>query len=247
MSKRFKGKSCVYCRIVKSTTGDHIFARNLFLERRRANLPKVPACEACNRKKSELEHYVATVFPFGGRHSDSLQNLKAMASRRLKKNRRLHAHIRKGATRIWVHERGLMRPTMSIPLDWGKVEEWIVYIVKGLSWHHWSTLVDSESVVTVLALGENNQQSKMFYNLFARMPAKARISHNVGSGTIEYEAVQYARNPEISLWLLSIYGGISFAEGSATASKIGVFVEPKQVFDRIRARAMWLRGQPPGN
>jgi hypothetical protein len=64
MSKKFRGKKCVYCCAAVSVTADHVFARELFLKSRRANLPKVPACNACNQKKSVLEHYVTTLLPF---------------------------------------------------------------------------------------------------------------------------------------------------------------------------------------
>jgi hypothetical protein len=49
MSKKFKDKTCPYCGGAGiSTTGDHIFARAFFLNARRANLPQVAACDACN-------------------------------------------------------------------------------------------------------------------------------------------------------------------------------------------------------
>jgi len=75
MSKRFKNKLCVYCLKNPSTpTGDHIFAREFFMQDRRANLPKVPACKHCNNEKSQLEHYLTAVLPFCGRHPDASGN-----------------------------------------------------------------------------------------------------------------------------------------------------------------------------
>ena len=58
MGKGFKGKTCVYCAAAPAATMDHVFAREFFLVDRRANLPKVPACQACNSAKSGLEHYL---------------------------------------------------------------------------------------------------------------------------------------------------------------------------------------------
>lgn len=66
MSKKYKGKICVYCADAISVTGDHVFAREFFLETQRDNLPQVPACEKYNNRKSVLEHYLTTVLPLEG-------------------------------------------------------------------------------------------------------------------------------------------------------------------------------------
>ena len=49
-----------------------MFAREFFLTDRRAQFPKLPACETCNNVKSKLEHYLTAVLPFGGRYTDEL-------------------------------------------------------------------------------------------------------------------------------------------------------------------------------
>jgi hypothetical protein len=77
-------------------TGDHVFARSFFLEHRRENLPKVPACTVCNNEKSKLEHYLATVLPFGGRHDDAHRNLEELVPSRLGGNARLHRELAEG-------------------------------------------------------------------------------------------------------------------------------------------------------
>ena len=74
--KKFKDGTCVYCATRPATTDDHVVARAFFLTPRRGNLPKVPARQPCNEAKSELEHYLATVLPFSGRHADAAANLE---------------------------------------------------------------------------------------------------------------------------------------------------------------------------
>jgi hypothetical protein len=66
MSKRFKGKICVYCCEKSSADGDHVFSRQFLLEADRINLPKVPSCRSCNKEKSDLEHYLTAILPFAG-------------------------------------------------------------------------------------------------------------------------------------------------------------------------------------
>jgi hypothetical protein len=57
MSKKYKGKTCVYCATEKSSCPDHVIAREFFPIDERSNLPKVPSCVSCNNKKAKLEHY----------------------------------------------------------------------------------------------------------------------------------------------------------------------------------------------
>ena len=59
-SKKFQNRPCVYCTTATATTADHVIARQFVSGPLRANLPKVPACSACNNAKSQLEHYLAT-------------------------------------------------------------------------------------------------------------------------------------------------------------------------------------------
>jgi hypothetical protein len=75
MSKKYKGKLCVYCASGIATVADHVIAREFFLPARRANLSKVPACHNCNDVKGRLEHYLTAVLGFGARHADASDNL----------------------------------------------------------------------------------------------------------------------------------------------------------------------------
>src|SRR5438552_3077487 len=99
MSKKFKGKPCVYCRDRLSEDGDHVVSRMFFPINRRAHLPKVPACKACNNEKSLLEHYLTAVMPFGARHADAAEVIE-MTPARLAANRALHERIANGLTRV---------------------------------------------------------------------------------------------------------------------------------------------------
>jgi hypothetical protein len=68
-SKKYKGKICVYCAVKPSTTADHVFARTFLAEDQQADLPRVAACTALNKVKSDLEHYLATALLFTGQHT----------------------------------------------------------------------------------------------------------------------------------------------------------------------------------
>ena len=133
-SKKYKNKTCVYCaKEQAASTGDHIFAREFFLENKRDNLPQVPACVACNNRKSELEHYLTSVLPFGGQHSDAINNLSSMVPKRLCKNKSLHDKLGSGMKKGWFEtQSGILVKSTSIPIDFTKIEMLIDYIVRGL-------------------------------------------------------------------------------------------------------------------
>jgi hypothetical protein len=103
---------CVYCATRPATTEDHVFARAFFVEGRRGELPKVPACQPCNQVKSGLEHYLATVLPFAGQHAPA--NLQDMVPRRLANNLRLHRTLATGMSRNWTREAGVYMPTSTL-------------------------------------------------------------------------------------------------------------------------------------
>src|SRR4051812_40099744 len=118
MGKRFMGKTCAYCATPESsTTGDHVFARQFFPTTKRANLPQVPACEACNAAKSVLEHYLTAVMPFGGLHADASYVLNAMTPPRLARNQKLHQTLAAGQGHTVLQQGGRLAPAMTIPFD----------------------------------------------------------------------------------------------------------------------------------
>jgi hypothetical protein len=78
-----------------------------------------------------------------------------------------------------------------------------------------------------------------------RLPAKARVSGNLGNGTFLYEGNQGMDNDAISAWRFSVYGdlkatGDSDAPGEGTA-QIGALTGPKHVFERANLHAKWTK------
>ena len=205
MSKAYKGKTCAYCAEPEgSTTGDHVFAREFFPETRRANLPKVPACEPCNRTKSELEHYLTAVLPFAGRHDDASEVLNSMVPGRLAKNHKLHRELAASQSHAWVKRAGMIAPAMTLHLDASQLEGLVRYIVRGLVRYHWNVVVPADYAVGVgiwTDEGERLITSAMPFN------GKAVAQESWGAGAFEYRGVQATDDPFLSVWRLSMYGG----------------------------------------
>jgi hypothetical protein len=135
MSKKYKGKTCVYCGAVGlSELPDHVLAREFVLERYRANLPKVPACDACNNNKSKLETALTALLPFGARHADAAENLNTLVPKRLRRNNALRSQIARGVgSPKWVlSTSGLWQRTSIVAIDTKQLEAWIAFLTVGL-------------------------------------------------------------------------------------------------------------------
>ncbi|MDA9489671.1 hypothetical protein [Bradyrhizobium sp. CCBAU 11361] len=237
MSKRFKGKTCVYCAAAgASDTGDHVLARGFVGAEHHGQIPKVPACVACNNKKSGLETYCAGVLPFGGRHADALENLAANVPKRLAKNQKLHRTLAAGQTRVWSREpSGLLVNTMALPLDGERLEELVGLIARGLMFHHWGVILGPDIVVDVLSLTKHGET---FFAGHLNLNAKQRVTNDIGKGALTYEGVQAVDNDAISFWTLSLYGSLVMdgGDGEHFMSKFGVMTGPKTVAERAAQR-----------
>jgi hypothetical protein len=205
-SKKFKNKPCVYCgELNASETADHIFAKRFFLPHQSNNLPKAPACQICNNKKSNLEKYLTAILPFGAMHTDAAINLGTMVQKRLDKNVPLQRQLSEGLKKEWCIKKGILFPQMTLPIDNHKLNELFRYITKGLIWYHWEVILTLEHFVDAgtLTISEEN----IFCNMF-NMNTKKRVSIDLADGTFKYEGVQGIDCPQISLWKFTIYGGL---------------------------------------
>lgn len=204
--KGLTGQPCTYCETGVSTAqGDHVFPRTLFLESRRDDLPKVPACKRCNDEKSRLEHYLTTVLPFGGRHADASVNLEEQVPGRLARNQRLHRELAAGRETIEVAGAdGPRTGATAIPFEPQMLFKFTEFVVRGLLWHHWKTRLRPNCGVRVII--PTNAVADTFLQSFSHN-ARQRVSVDLGEGTIRYEGAQ-GNYPELSVWAMSLYGGV---------------------------------------
>jgi hypothetical protein len=178
MGKGFKGETCVYCAAAPAATMDHVFAREFFLADQRANLPKVPACEACNNAKSKLEHYLTAVLPFGGQHADGLAHLTEMVPGRLARNQKLARGLSAGRN-PWQGNAGDDHPYRSREgrgAFRADRERAALASLAGLRPETFGVGAEMLSVA-----GEK------FYDDALAMNCRARVSENLGNGTFSYE------------------------------------------------------------
>jgi hypothetical protein len=233
-SKKFKNSVCVYCATSLAVTADHVFARAFFPVERRDNLPKVPACQGCNKTKSDLEHYLSTVLLLGGQHQDARPHMLDALPGRLAKNPRVQRQILEGI-RLGPHEAtpGVVVPGMLIPFDGQKLHDWVAYVAKALLWHHWKVVLSPEHMGYVASLTSTGQNAfAPVLNKYAQHVA----GDNLGNGTFIYQGVQGAEYPEFSLWGFSVYGGLPTLgrEGKAGSRSmfLAAFTGDKSLFNK---------------
>ena len=209
--REFRDKLCVYCRRIKAETDDHIFSSKLFLEKDRGNLPEAPACRACNSKKSRLEHYLASVLPFGGRHEQAVENLQAGVPRRLSKNLKLYRELSRSAEPVWLRENGgLYQRTSMVAFDSSKLVGLLKFVGLGLAWHHWKIYLRPADVVSVMLLPDT--ASAVFASMTSNWRNAQRVVENLGDGTIRYVGVQAPDPPELTVWTIWMYGGLVLSD-----------------------------------
>jgi hypothetical protein len=236
MSKKFRGKLCVYCVERPATQPDHVFAREFFYAGRRDNLPKVPSCSLCNNDKSKLEHYLTSVLPFGGRHPDATANLSEMVPKRLARNAALHRRLGAGQSRAWTRFGELYIPAMTLPIDSEKIDALFRYIIKGLVWHHWRVLLAPKAGVWA---GVLSAEGKALHKMLLAKNGRLHAVGNLGEGTFIYEGLQGTDIPEMSVWTFSIYGGLMLGgdpqEPQPKPSVIGGVTATKEALARFIA------------
>jgi len=243
MSKRYKGKLCVYCQDKPSINqGDHVFARGLFLEAERRNPIKVPACDECNNKKSLIEHYLASLLPFGGRHADAEETLNSLVPTRLEKNLKLKRELNEGMKYVWSNDKtGISIRNLTVPFDGIRYAELFKYIAKALSWHHWGSYIKTESDILSVSLTQTGEEA--FEKFLFPLKSSHKIEAMIGNNSIKYKGMQAVENDQISIWKFQIYNGVVVSnlehEGFDKSSCIGVLTGPpkilhsyKELFDK---------------
>jgi hypothetical protein len=213
MSKKFKGKPCAYCTEgISTSTGDHIFAREFFLPEDRSYLPKVPACQNYNNRKSKLETYLTAVLPFGGRHSKAEPNLKDMVPKRLDKNAILQRTLRERRG-VWAAEDAQGAPYSTLPIDPTQVLQLFEFIVKGLAFHHFGVHLSRDVEIEVRAASGTGRE---FIDDLLQTEA-VMVQENPGQGTFSDEGAQSIGCAQATAWRIETYGGLQFMDSRTGA------------------------------
>jgi hypothetical protein len=218
MSKLFKAKTCIYCgKPETSQTADHVFSRQLFPISGRAELPKVPACQPCNQKKSTLEHYLTTVLPFASQHPEGGRLLEEKVPHRLARNAKLHRELASGYGYIMMQEDGSLIERLTIPFEGEKLTALFKMVLRGLVYYHWRELIPQDYNI---GAGLVTHAGDQFMRYLFSMKTKQQVARSWCDGLVLYEGVQSVDDPALTIWRFQIYGGIQFGGASPVTNEI---------------------------
>lgn len=245
MSKKYRGKTCAYCATPGSSTGpDHVLAREFCLKSKRANLPQVPACDACNHEKSELEHYVTAVAPFGARHADSRESMSPLAGR-LANNRKLAAHLLAGLQPTFESTDGITwQESRSVPFDARKLMRLYEFMAKGLAFRHWGVLLPAPSHL-VEATFVVSAAAPLLDRLFMTQRVRDRVHVDLSDGVLVYDGIQDLDHSEFTAWRLSLYGAVLGADRGERPSRAYVITAPRTMLAAVQFIEMLRRTDAP--
>ena len=178
---------------------------------------KAPACEKCNGEKSRAEHYLTAVLPIAGRHAKARTNRKPTAER-LAKNRPLARHLRTASQPAWIRQDerdyASQRGSCSSTARASTAPE--VCRKRPRMPHHWKVYLRARDAVVVLLFPDAS--SELFHQLICGMRPGARGSEDFGNGTLRYRGVQAAEPPQLTLWTMSLYGGIVLSDDGSRST-----------------------------
>ncbi len=233
MSKKYKGKICAYCAKNESTSADHIIAREFFPNQKRDNLPKVPACTRCNNKKSEIEHYLTTVLPFGAQHCDAHRNLSEDVPRRLARNKKLNDELG-GLQHRWLKQTDseVLVPSTTLSFRPSALPDWLEFVTKGLIFYHWKGHLSPGDGVSVKALTQAGLESFDRY-IFALRP-DSEVRGDYGDGVFEYIGRRGVDSKSLSAWKFRVLGGATVSDGLESSATFVALAGPRSIL------AKWL-------
>lgn len=234
-SKKFQNKLCVYCRNNISTTADHVFPREFFQVSERDLLPKVPSCSECNNQKSQIEHYLTAVLPFGATHLNAKKALSVDTAKRLSKNRKLHKQLQNTFKRQLINdsEDGI-RNALTIAIDPEKIHDFCAYVGLGLLWHHWKIYLPNDCSYRVFT---PSQYGLEFIDSLFNLTTNLRVHEKLGDETIQYKGIASEMNDGFSVWAIQLLGGITVADSECSNvfknSFVVVITGPKNQLEKL--------------
>lgn len=222
-SKKFQGKTCVYCGTPgASGTADHVIAREFFPEgAKRANLPQAPAYRQCNNEKSKLEHYAATVLPFGASHTESRTILSDIVPGRLAHNRKLARELAEGLAAHFVSQDNgrSWDIEMTLPFDGVKIARLFQMIARGLAYVEFGIMLpDAECVVHADFL---TADGRSFFDRVFEGKGNKTGERNLGNGIFVYDGVQSLESPQLTLLRMS-FGAMLGGDPKARGARVSV-------------------------
>ena len=206
-----------------ASTADHVIARKVFFERDRMDLPKVPACMACNGEKSRLENYFLAMVLAASNHADSDAYRRDFVMPRLRKNRKFQHAINTAKPTV-IQRDGRFQQVYAIHIEADKTTRLMEMISLGLYHHHaGQPLQDSYDAVARIFTPEG--ETDFLAMTREEFPEDSPIVRgNLGDGAFAYEGIQHSELVGFSVWRMIWHGGIALAGDDGPPGGVNTWV-----------------------
>lgn len=192
---------------------DHVVGKKFFPVPLRGNLPQAPACLICNVQKSKLESYLMTVLPFASTHPASVHQLTHEVKARLAQDQKLHREL-KQSMHSATFERGRgPEPTTAMRFDGEKYRSYFAYVMRGLVWYEWRTIVPTHYHVEMVFATD---ASLPLFAQFLRERPATRCERSFGGDAFQYEGNHAQGDPAFSVWRMDLYGQLYLADSTTS-------------------------------
>lgn len=245
-SKRWKGKTCVYCAVPESSEDpDHVVARGFFPLDKRDNLPQVPSCKPCNNLKSRIEIDLQASIPLASRVDGAKKFAEEMVAPRLRKNQRLARHLNKGAKFEYANIDGQSTPSFTIPFDHDSAVALYKMIAKGLAFHHWGVVIPDADVMVEAGFLTPFGVSTI-ERVFTTTNCNSTGVVELGDRVFTYLGTQDRENPTLTVWRFAMYDSVVSAEdeaGSEVISSNAYVITAPRTINEVCDLAMRVGGK----
>jgi hypothetical protein len=158
---------------------------------------------------------------------------------RLAKNQKLNKSLLDGITPAWILDGGgLYQQTAMVDFEATRLEALLKYIGKGLAWHHWKVYLRREDDVSVMLMSDMG--SAVFQSIIGKLRPAQKVVEDIGNGTVKYVGMQSPDPPELTVWTISMYGGLVLSDDRRKSdgniepcSRWWVITGPQGIADRL--------------
>lgn len=150
----------------------------------------------------------------------------------LSRNAKLKRELSAGMTSVWTRTaEGLLLSSKALPLDAYRIVSLFQFIVRGLAWHHWQTLIPKGYLVEVLTLSERG--STLFTDYLLRLSPQFREDVVLSDRVFQYTCTRNDQDSAFSAWHMQFYGVPAMAgshpSGTMDAVHVCALTGPQEV------------------
>ena len=232
-SKRYD-KPCCYCG-QPGGTKDHILARSFLPVRYRGQIRCVPACQPCNKRKSDLEAYVRTMMPVGSMMDSELSSeiFETLVKPTVEKDASFRRRYQNDMRRLLIpREDGTIGPDCwqaGLDFDMDKLKELCGMIAQALSYFYFDVTITPNRCDIEVAFPRNDSEHALAMHELFEHRAGNTAEGNWGEGIFRFRGSHVVSGSLGTIWAFSLYHAMAISDEDtrSVADIVYVITSPK--------------------